>query len=151
MKGIKNIIVKATIFAVLTAVFFMGGAGRSIKTVRADDYCAQVVNGAKYTSVQAAIDAAGGEATVKLLKDVTLSSPLSIDKKKITLDLNGHTIDRGLGGGDAVENGYVIKLEASEYSESSSGLTLTDCSTGKTGLITGGNTTSHEPPALLVV
>ena len=51
------------------------------------------VNGTSYSSLQAAIDAAARNATVKLLADtkenVTISTPY------VTLDLNGHTLDGG--------------------------------------------------------
>ena len=51
------------------------------------------VNGTKYSSLQAAIDAASRNATVKLLADtkenVTISTPY------VTLDLNGHTLNGG--------------------------------------------------------
>lgn len=62
--------------------------------------------------------------------------------KYVTLDLNGHTIDRGLADQTAVENGNVITVNGS--------LTLTDSSDNQntsaydgTGKITGGNTTSE--------
>ena len=51
------------------------------------------VNGKTYSSLQAAIDAASRNATVKLLADtkenVTISTPY------VTLDLNGHTLNGG--------------------------------------------------------
>lgn len=53
------------------------------------------VNGASYPSLQAAIDAAPRNATVKLLADtkenVTISTPY------VTLDLNGHTLNGSTG------------------------------------------------------
>ena len=53
------------------------------------------VNGTSYTSLQAAIDAAPRNATVKLLADtkenVTISTPY------VTLDLNGHTLNGSTG------------------------------------------------------
>ncbi|MBE5902352.1 MAG: hypothetical protein E7280_10675 [Lachnospiraceae bacterium] len=86
----------------------------------------------KYTTVQGAINAAPANGTVTLLSDVTISSPLNIESgKTVTLDLNGHTIDRGLGGETAASNGYVIEVQGN--------LTLTDGSTAKNGKITGGN------------
>ena len=45
----------------------------------------------------------------------------------VTLDLNGHTIDRGLKDARAEYHGYVIRVE------SGGNLTLTDSSTAKTG------------------
>ena len=57
-----------------------------------DDSVAEV-GGVKYLSLQAAIDAAGRNKTVKLLKDtrenVTMGTPY------LTLDLNGHTLNGG--------------------------------------------------------
>lgn len=53
------------------------------------------VNGTKYPTLQAAIDAAARKATVKLLADtaenVTISTPY------VTLDLNGHTLNGSTG------------------------------------------------------
>ena len=50
----------------------------------------------------------------------------------IILDLNGHTVDRGLNGKTAVENGGVISVAGT--------LEITDGSSSN-GVITGGNTT----------
>ena len=79
---------------------------------------------------------AGG--TVKLTRDYTAGESdealTIIVEKTVELDLNGHTIDRGLTGKDAAANGCVIKVEGT--------LTLTDSSEGKTGRITGGNNSS---------
>ena len=52
--------------------------------------------------------------------------------RTVTLDLNGHTIDRGLADEDARPNGHVIAVNGN--------LTLIDSSTGHIGKITGGNT-----------
>ena len=86
--------------------------------------------------MQQALDAAGAANDVKLLTDMTLSAALTVASgKTVTLDLNGHTIDRGLAGKSAVDRGYVIYTEGT--------LTLTDNSAGKTGKITGGNNTGE--------
>lgn len=70
----------------------------------------------------------GGDVT--LLADVTIDAPLTIPSSKtVILDLNGHTIDRGLTGKAAAEHGNVIEVNGT--------LTLKD-SVG-TGKITGGN------------
>ncbi len=53
--------------------------------------------------------------------------------KTVTLDLNGHTIDRALAG--AEDDGYVIKVVGT--------LTLTDASDAKDGTITGGKTAQY--------
>ncbi len=83
--------------------------------------------------------AAGGN--IKLGADVTdpdksSSSYLSVpENTTVTLDLNGHTIDRGLANASAIENGYVITVRGN--------LTVKDSSTAGTGIITGGNTTGN--------
>ncbi len=136
MKGIKDIIVKGSIFAILSAVFCLGGAFMSLETAWAED-CAEIVGRGSYSDVQTALNQAWGGQTVRLLKDVGLGSPLLIEEKKVTLDLNGHTIDRGLKEGTASE-GFAIKVF------SNGELTLTDSSEAKTGLITGGNSDTYS-------
>lgn len=90
------------------------------------------VGDVKYTTVQGAINAALTNGTVKLLSDVTISSPLNIvSGKTVTLDLNGHTIDRGLANGSAVANGNVITVKGN--------LTITDSNENRNGKLTGGN------------
>ena len=74
-----------------------------------------------YPSLQEAINAAQDGKTVKLLADVTEN--ITIDaNKKITLDLNGHTLNGGTGNAQAaiLNRGTV---------------TITDTSAGKTGTI----------------
>lgn len=51
------------------------------------------VNGAKYDSLQAAIDAAAQNATVTLLADTREN--VTINTRGLTLDLNGHTLNGG--------------------------------------------------------
>lgn len=51
------------------------------------------VNGAKYDSLQAAVDAAKSGATVKLLADTYEN--VTVSKNAIVLDLNGHTLSGG--------------------------------------------------------
>ena len=51
------------------------------------------VNGVKYDSLQAAIDKAGRNATVKLLADTYEN--VTISTNYLTLDLNGHTLNGG--------------------------------------------------------
>ncbi|MCR5486693.1 MAG: hypothetical protein K6F35_04090 [Lachnospiraceae bacterium] len=71
--------------------------------------------------------------TVKLEKDYEAGDTdtyLSISADNaVTLDLNGHTLNRNLSSG-IKDDGYVIKVEGS--------LTITDSSTEKNGSITGG-------------
>ena len=74
--------------------------------------------------------------TITLEKDITCADqsegPLVVPKDVTsTLDLNGHTVNRGLAGKDAVEGGNVISVRGT--------LTVNDSSTDKTGKITGGN------------
>jgi hypothetical protein len=58
-------------------------------------YVAQVGEGAKYATLQEAVDAAGSGDTVTLLKDVTVTSAVTVASgKEFTLDLNGHTLSR---------------------------------------------------------
>ena len=78
-----------------------------------------------FSDLTAAFNAAADGATVKLLKNVTLSETLRV-YEQVTLDLNGFTID-----GSKAPNGTTI---LSFYY----GITLTICdsSTGKTGAIT---------------
>ena len=53
------------------------------------------VNGIKYPTLQAAIDAAASKATVKLLVDT--KENVTISKSNLTLDLNGHTLNGSTG------------------------------------------------------
>ena len=53
------------------------------------------VNGTSYASLQAAIDAAARNATVKLLADT--KENVTISKSNLTLDLNGHTLNGSTG------------------------------------------------------
>ena len=66
--------------------------GENSYGVKKGTYVAEV-NGKQYETLQAAIDAAGRNKTVKLLKDtrenVTMGTPY------LTLDLNGHTLNGG--------------------------------------------------------
>ena len=95
-----------------------------------------------YSNVQDAIDGASADSAesagvVKLLRDVTINAPLPIRKDKyVVLDLDGHTIDRGLADVNNMNDlngndGYVLRVAGA--------LTLTDRSEARTGAITGGN------------
>ena len=99
----------------------------------------RIVN--EYTSLQEAVDCAidnSGKYIVILEADVTLDTALTIQtpensaRASVDLDLNGHTIDRGLSDKDAVENGYVIEVIHAGFS-------VQDSSDDKKGTITGGN------------
>ena len=79
------------------------------------------VGSSKYTSLQAAITAAGKGKTVQLLNDTTENVTIAATKQ-ITLDLNGYTLDGGTGNTNAT-----ILNDGT--------LTITDTSAGKTGTI----------------
>lgn len=79
-----------------------------------------------FSDLTAAFDAAADGATVKLLKNVTLSETLRV-YKQVTLDLNGFTIDDG-----NISDGSSAALSVAGDSQ----LTICDSSTGKTGAIT---------------
>ena len=83
----------------------------------------------------AAFTDADDKTTITLLNDVILSAALTVSSgRTLTLDLNGHTLDRGLKNGEAISNGCVIHIYGGD-------LTIDD-SVG-VGVITGGNTTSY--------
>lgn len=75
------------------------------------------VNGASYTSLQAAIDAAPRNATVKLLADTNENVTISTYAHDVTLDLNGHTLNGGTVKGKpalAIDNSRVTVQDSSE-------------------------------------
>ena len=95
--------------------------------------------------------------TVKLLQDVIATDSLGDGAGfrngailvpsgvELTLDLNGHTINRGLTEATAKADGYVIQI--SQYEVATTGnpkarLTLKDSSLSGTGTITGGHNTN---------
>ncbi len=66
--------------------------------VKSGKYVAEV-NGVKYETLQAAIDAAGSGKTVKLIADTREN--VSVEKNAIVLDLNGYTLNGGTESGKA--------------------------------------------------
>lgn len=73
------------------------------------------VNGKTYPSLQAAIDAAPKYATVTLLADTTEN--VTISTYKVTLDLNGHTLNGGTVKGKpalTIDNTNVTVQDSSE-------------------------------------
>ena len=90
-------------------------------------FAATVVN--SWSDLQSALDA-GGE--VQLGGNVTAGSGDSclVVRKTVILDLNGHTIDRGLAGSGGIIGGNVITVDQAN-------LTIRDSAGG--GKITGGN------------
>ena len=87
--------------------------------VKVGTYVAEV-NGVKYETLQAAIDAAKSGATVKLLADTRENVTVA---KKLTLDLNGYTI-----------NGGTVKATPTIL-VSNCTVTITDSSEAKTGTV----------------
>lgn len=87
------------------------------------------VNGAKYDSLQAAIDAAKSGATVKLLADTRENVTIA---KKLTLDLNGHTL-----------NGGQVKAKPA-LTVSNSSVTIQDSSAAQTGTIMREDTAANS-------
>ena len=93
-----------------------------------------------WSEIQDAFSAAGigDNYVVKLDRDITADSgdsTLTVTKNVI-LDLNGYTLDRGLGSGSAVADGSVITVNSGT-------LTIRDSSANRTGKITGGNSTGY--------
>ena len=73
------------------------------------------VNGAKYKSLQAAVDAAKSGATVTLLADTREN--VTVSKNAIVLDLNGHTLNGGTENAKpalTVDNKMVTLKDSSE-------------------------------------
>ena len=93
----------------------------------------------KWQILQQRIDASQSGDVITLKSDYKASSDntaLVVPQEKgvLTIDLNGHTIDRGLSSKDAVADGNVITNHATE-------LHIIDSSRSKSGRITGGNNT----------
>ena len=55
-------------------------------------YVAEIVNGEKYTTLKAAVEAAKTGMTVRLLEDISNVYGVTVEAKNITLDMNGKTI-----------------------------------------------------------
>ncbi|MFI3116282.1 MAG: right-handed parallel beta-helix repeat-containing protein, partial [Clostridia bacterium] len=75
--------------------------------------------GVKYTTLAAAVSNANDSGTVTLLKDVEISSAISIDKK-ITLDLNGFDIKQTTSGERVIyitSSGYLTLADTSTLSD----------------------------------
>ncbi len=96
---------------------------------------AQVYNGntliGEYNSLSGAISAASDGYTVKLVKDITLSSYISITKK-VTIDMNGHDITYS---SSVTSTNYIFALNTTG---SQNTLTLTNSQS------TGGNITNNS-------
>ena len=95
--------------------------------VKAGKYVAEV-NGTKYETLQAAVDAATNGQTVTLIADVELSGAVNIqDGKNVTLDLNGKKLSTTTKAGDATRHYYAIDNYGT--------FTLRDSSAAQTGEI----------------
>ena len=96
-------------------------AGSSVTQAQIDALAVASVGDSKYQSLTEAIDAAGDGQTVTLLGDATENVTIEASKR-ITLDLNGHTLNGGTGNANAaiLNKGTV---------------TITDTSADKTGTI----------------
>ena len=96
-------------------------AGSSVTQAQIDALAVASVGDSKYQSLTEAIDAAQDGQTVTLLGDATENVTIEASKR-VTLDLNGHTLNGGTGTAEAaiLNKGTV---------------TITDTSAGKTGTI----------------
>ena len=91
------------------------------------NYVAQIGE-TKFTSLQAAFDAAVDGDTITVVADVTLTEPLTIPEgKTITLDLNGKTINGAFNGLSTTNHIYALNNYGT--------LTITDTSAEKDGAI----------------
>ena len=104
-----------------------------------------------FTDLQALIDGVGSSGTVTLDRDyVAAATEEALHIRKgttVTIDLNGHRIDRDLD--EAAENGSVIIVDAAEYTEPDlittpgGALTITDMAPVAMGALCNGNTTGN--------
>ncbi len=147
MNGVKVYTVILACVAVvcfaLSAIFGLGGYGAEAV---ADGFPVTViVDGGEeieYNSLAEAIKSANSATTngiIKLYADFSAENadfPLVFSGKSVTLDLNGHTLDRGLTEGK--EDGYVIGVDGE-----SAVVTLTDTSEAKSGKVCGGNNVNY--------
>ena len=97
--------------------------------VKAGAYVAEV-NGVKYETLQAAIDAAKSGATVKMLANT--KENVTISTRKLTLDLNGFTLNGG------TEKGKPALTVTARY------VTVKDGSTAQTGTIMRDDTAENS-------
>lgn len=66
-------------------------------TVKVGTYVAEIVGGAKYETLQAAVDAAEANATIKVLKDLTLTTVTTEPNNKYNVNVNKNVTIDGQG------------------------------------------------------
>lgn len=70
-----------------------------------------------YASLEDALNSADDNATIKLLKDTTISSDVVVDADNVTLDLNNHKASKsasGSGSALTINNNFTIKDDSAE-------------------------------------
>ena len=98
-----------------------------VVTITTDD----IINVFTETQLRDAVMLNG--ANIRLMADINIASEVEINNNRtVTIDLNGHTLDRGLSS--AINYGHVLKVI------SGSTLTINDASGNNSGIIKGGYT-----------
>ena len=88
----------------------------------------------QWDELQELLTAAESSGTLQLTRDYTAVASVDVPLTftgEVTIDLNGHTINRGLSPSSAIADGYLVFIASGSH------LTLMD--TGSGGTITGGN------------
>lgn len=80
------------LFAAIVAAVLAATVGFAPAPALAADNVAEV-NGTGYATLQEAFDNASNGSTVKMLAGVDLSATAVVEKKSVTLDMNGKTIN----------------------------------------------------------
>lgn len=95
-----------------------------VTTYASASYVAEIVGGAKFESLQAAMDAAAATGdTVQLLTDVDITAAVTVNKD-VTLDLNGKTLSKA--SGIAISVYTVGKLTIEDSSDEGTGKITSD-------------------------
>ena len=70
------------------------------------------IGATEYSTLDAALAHVSNGQTIRLLRDINHTSPVVVDGKAITFDLNGHTLNIDVSSGDAltVQGGGVVAL-----------------------------------------
>ena len=98
-----------------------------VSTAWGQNVC-QIVGGSEYATLEAAITAATPDQTITLQANINTTSQIEVGKK-VTLDLNGKTIE--YTGTETLQSGVIMVLRGGD-------LTVTDSSTDKDGAIKSG-------------